>query len=128
MAAVTFHNVFKQFGPDIVLQDVSIDLQKGQITGLVGDNGSGKTTLMKLIIGHLKPEIGAITREKGLDIGFLPQEPELALEKSIHDEVGSAFANLLSMEKKLHALSDEIAALHDDPKLPELMEAYHQLD
>ncbi|NOS99286.1 MAG: ABC-F family ATP-binding cassette domain-containing protein [Phycisphaerales bacterium] len=128
MAAITLHNVVKQFGTQIVIRDVSLDLHAGQITGLVGDNGAGKTTLLKLISGDLQPDLGNVVRERGLEIGVLRQEPDISLERTLHDEVGSVFTDLLALEHKLHAVADEMAALHDDPRLPELMETYHRLE
>ena len=56
MAAITLQNVCRQFGTQVVLQNVSLELQSNQIAGLVGDNGSGKTTLFKLISGDLQPD------------------------------------------------------------------------
>ncbi len=128
MAAITIHNVCKQFGTQIVLNDVSLELHRGQIAGLVGDNGSGKTTLLKLINRDLSPDLGTLTLERGLEVGFLRQVPDVSPERTLHDEVGSVFAELVAMENKLHAISDEMAALHDDPRLPELMEAYDRVN
>jgi len=128
MAAITLHNVCTQFGTQIVLRDVSLELHKGQIAGLVGDNGAGKTTLLKLINRDLQPETGTITCERGLDVGFLRQEPDVMLDRTLHDEVGSVFAELLALEDKMHALSEQMAVLHDDPKLPELMETYERVN
>ena len=50
----------KSFGPVVALQDVSIDLGLGEITGLVGDNGAGKSTLVRIISGVLRADAGAI--------------------------------------------------------------------
>ncbi|MCH7871173.1 MAG: ABC-F family ATP-binding cassette domain-containing protein [Planctomycetes bacterium] len=128
MAAISLKNVCRQFGLQIVLRDVSLELQSNQITGLVGDNGSGKTTLIKLINRDLPPDTGTITCERGLKIGLLTQEPDVSLERTLHDEVASVFEGLLAIEATMHALSEEMAALHDDPKLPELMEKYERVN
>ena len=50
----------KSFGPVVALQDVSIELARGELTGLVGDNGAGKSTLVRIISGVLRAEAGAI--------------------------------------------------------------------
>src|SRR5271165_3971335 len=50
----------KNFGAVVALQDVSMELPKGEITGLVGDNGAGKSTLIKIISGVLSPDAGSI--------------------------------------------------------------------
>ena len=128
MAAISLQNVCRQFGLQIVLRDVSLELQSNQITGLVGDNGSGKTTLIKLINRDLPPDTGTVTLERGLEIGLLTQEPDVSLDRTLHDEVASAFEGLLAIEARMHALSEEMAALHDDPRLPLLMEKYERVN
>src|SRR5262245_43374454 len=52
--------ISKSFGPVVALQDVSIDLGLGEITGLVGDNGAGKSTLVRIISGVLRADAGGI--------------------------------------------------------------------
>jgi ABC-type sugar transport system ATPase subunit len=53
----------KSFGAVIALQDVSMEVPRGEITGLVGDNGAGKSTLIKIISGVLGPDAGSIEFE-----------------------------------------------------------------
>jgi ATP-binding cassette subfamily F protein 3 len=129
MAVVTIQGVTKQFGTQVVLAGVSLDLYAGETVGLVGANGAGKTTLFRLIAGEITPDIGTITCMKRLGIGFLKQEPEIALGQTLHDEVGSVFAFLLTMEQKLHDVSEQMAAAAgDDPKLSELMDTYERIN
>ncbi len=128
MAIVSVHGVSRQFGTQAVLKDVSLELQSGEIVGLVGANGSGKTTLFRLIAGEIQPDKGTITRARNLDIGFLRQEPDISLGRTLHDEVGSAFADLLTLESRLHDLSDQMADCDDETRLKELMEAYERVN
>ena len=60
MFAVEVQGLYKQFGQQTVLQDVSFQLESGKIHGLVGDNGSGKSVLLKCLCGILPWERGAI--------------------------------------------------------------------
>lgn len=53
-------NLSKSFGENRVLQDINLNLQKGEICTLIGGNGTGKTTLFNLITGFVRPEQGAI--------------------------------------------------------------------
>ena len=53
----------KNFGAVVALQDVSLQIPRGEITGLVGDNGAGKSTLIKIISGALTPDSGSIEFE-----------------------------------------------------------------
>ncbi|HEY3721130.1 MAG TPA: ATP-binding cassette domain-containing protein [Roseiarcus sp.] len=55
--------VSKSFGAVVALQDVSMALALGEVTGLVGDNGAGKSTLVKIISGVLHPDTGSVEFE-----------------------------------------------------------------
>ena len=53
-------NIVKRFGGLVALNDCTIDIEEGSITGIIGPNGSGKSTLFNVITGHLKPESGSV--------------------------------------------------------------------
>ena len=58
---ILVEHVFKSFGKETVLTDVSLSVSPGEIVGVVGNNGSGKTVLMKCICGFLRPDQGNVT-------------------------------------------------------------------
>ena len=60
---VSVNGISKSFGPISALCDVSLSVQQGLVTAIVGDNGSGKSTLIKLLSGNLAPDTGTITVE-----------------------------------------------------------------
>ena len=68
MALLEVNNITKSYGANKVLDDVTFNISKGKIVGLLGPNGSGKTTLIKLINDLLKEDSGTIKVE-GLDLG-----------------------------------------------------------
>jgi ATP-binding cassette subfamily F protein 3 len=119
--------VFKQFDGRTVLENVSLSLAPAEIAGLVGDNGSGKTTLLRLISGSLEPDQGSIEAARALKVGYLTQDPDVRPENTLHEEVGSAFAELLAMEKRLHELSEAIAAHPEGPKQQDLLQRYDRM-
>jgi len=128
MGRISIQHVSKQFGPQVVLEDLSLELNTGEIVGLVGANGAGKTTLCRLIAGALEPDSGTVTLSKGLDVGYLAQEPEVGLENTLHDEVGSVFADLLALEDKMHAVSERMAEHREGRDLKGLMARYDRLN
>ncbi len=65
---IIVENVYKSFGKETVLEDVSLSIPPGEIAGVVGNNGSGKTVLMKCICGFLRPDKGSVT-VNGIRVG-----------------------------------------------------------
>jgi len=57
---ISFQHISKRFGPKVVLDDVSIDVDKGQILFIVGSSGAGKSVLVKHLVGLLQPDGGRI--------------------------------------------------------------------
>ncbi|NBI52835.1 zinc ABC transporter ATP-binding protein ZnuC [Photobacterium alginatilyticum] len=74
---VELQTVTVTFSERHVLDQVSIKLERGQITTLIGPNGAGKSTLVKVITGLRKPTAGKVIRKKGLRIGYVPQKLQL---------------------------------------------------
>ena len=62
------------YGANIVLRNVALTLEPGEIVTIVGPNGSGKTSLLRAIIGAVTPVKGTITCKPGLKIGYVPQK------------------------------------------------------
>ncbi len=60
-----------------VLEDLSFDVHRGEILGIVGPNGSGKTTLLRTILGLLRPLQGRVERQAGLTISYVPQRDRI---------------------------------------------------
>lgn len=59
-AAIKIDQVQKQFGKNVVLENVSLEIPRGQTLALLGRNGAGKTTLIRMLLGLLKPDAGSI--------------------------------------------------------------------
>ncbi len=63
---ISFSNINKQYGKQLIFVDASFQLNPGEKVGLVGPNGSGKTTLFRMIVGEEEPDEGAVTVPKRL--------------------------------------------------------------
>ena len=57
---IKFLNIKKGFGKKIILDNIGLEINRGEIFGIIGMSGSGKTTLLNLIIGYLRPTAGDI--------------------------------------------------------------------
>ncbi len=71
---ISVDNIVKRFGNEEVLKNVSLQVEKGKIYGIIGRNGSGKTVLFKCICGLLQIDSGTIKVEKS-QIGAIIEEP-----------------------------------------------------
>ena len=95
METLQLHNVSKNFGKKKVLQDISFQLQTGEILGLFGRNGSGKSTLLKILFGKLKATNAVVTingnpvKTSNIIpkqwIAYLPQHPFLPKNLKVRD-------------------------------------------
>ena len=77
MSLITASNMSLSHGGKIVLNDVDLTIERGEIVTIVGPNGSGKSTLLRGLIGALRPSTGLVTRKKNLKIGYVPQKLEI---------------------------------------------------
>jgi ATP-binding cassette subfamily F protein uup len=87
MNLLSVENISKSFGDRKLFEGLHFGLADGQKMALIARNGTGKTTLMEMLAGREQPDTGRITYRKGIKLGYLPQEPELNLDKSILDNV-----------------------------------------
>ena len=105
------NNIFKSYKGRKVVNDISIEVNQGEIIGLLGPNGAGKTTSFYMIVGLIKPDSGTISiddyditnfpmylrAQKG--IGYLAQEPSVFRKLSVEDNI-KAVLELTKMSKE----------------------------
>jgi len=89
MALISMQEVNLGFGGPLLLENINLQIERGDWIGLLGRNGMGKTTLLKLINGDLSPESGVIARQQNLRVAYLPQEVPLELSGTIAEVVAS---------------------------------------
>ncbi len=98
MSLISCKNLEFQYDGNIVLSDVSFELNEGDYLCIVGENGSGKTTLINGILGIIKPQKGKISFGNGIiskEIGYLPQHTDVQknFPASVYEVVISGCVN-----------------------------------
>jgi ABC-type Mn2+/Zn2+ transport system ATPase subunit len=74
---VTARGITLGYRSRVLFQDVSFDIERGTILGIVGPNGSGKTTLLRTILGLLPPLRGQLRRDQNVTVSYVPQRERL---------------------------------------------------
>ncbi len=97
-------------GGRMILQNVDIAVSSGEIVTLIGPNGAGKTSLVRLLLGLMAPDSGAITRAPGLTIGYVPQR--FAVNAAIPLTVGRFLTLTARGDAAAAALLKEVGAGH----------------
>jgi len=113
MAIVTLHNIHKAFGPEVVLDHLSLQLHAREKVGMVGPNGSGKSTILNLITGQIEPDMGRVTTQKGLRIAYLSQEATFSGRRTVLEEMHAGVDHLLKLQETIQATSHEMEILKD---------------
>jgi len=108
---ISFSNINKQYGKQLIFVDASFQLNPGEKVGLVGPNGAGKTTLFRMIVGEEEADEGDVTVPKRLHIGYFRQDVEEMQGRSVLDEAiaGSGRAG------DLHHELEELQRAMEDP-------------
>ncbi|EKS72158.1 MULTISPECIES: energy-dependent translational throttle protein EttA [Caballeronia] len=94
-----------------ILKDISLSFFPGAKIGLLGLNGSGKSTLIRIMAGVDKDIEGEATPMPNLNIGYLPQEPQLDPQQTVREAVEEGLGDVFLAQKKL----DEIYAAYAEP-------------
>jgi lipopolysaccharide export system ATP-binding protein len=122
------HQLTKKYGKRVVVNQVTLNVQQGEIVGLLGPNGAGKTTNFYMIVGLIRPDSGTIFlddiditylpmyKRARLGIGYLPQEASVFRDLSVEDNIKAVLemTNLSRTEQKnkLETLLDEFGLHH----------------
>ena len=138
MSIIVKHLV-KSYGEQIAVNNISFQLQKGEIVGFLGPNGAGKSTTMKMITGYLAPDSGEILIgdlnalgnpiEAKKKIGYLPEANPLYYEMYVREYLGF-IANIHKILNKKQVVEDVIKTvglgIESAKKIGQLSKGYKQ--
>ena len=120
-------NINKYFNDNHILKDVSFHMNEYDKTALVGINGSGKTTLIRIIMNELDKDSGNISLNKGVSVGYLPQNAIIDSDATIYEEVLKVKEALISDEQALRNMEKEMGDVKGR-EVEAIMEDYHKLE
>jgi ATPase subunit of ABC transporter with duplicated ATPase domains len=94
--------VRKAYGDRLLMEDLSFDLPRGGIVGIIGANGAGKTTLFKMIVGQEKPDAGRLAVGDTVVLSYVDQDRDRPdPSKSVHDEISGGQDKILLGKREI---------------------------
>ena len=118
---ITFQNGGKRFGHKLLFEELSWMITADDRVGLVGANGTGKSTLLKVIGGLEQLDAGELSMQKGIGVGYLPQDGLAMTGRTVFEECLSVFSGLKQIEQELESL------LHRMSDLDPASQQYHDV-
>jgi ATPase subunit of ABC transporter with duplicated ATPase domains len=105
---ISFSNVNKQYGKQLLFVEASFQLNPGEKVGLVGPNGAGKSTLFRIIAGEESVDDGSVSIPRALSIGYFRQEVDEMAGRPVIDEaiagsgrIGALHHELIGLERAM---------------------------
>jgi ATP-binding cassette subfamily F protein uup len=110
MSYIEVESLTKEVSDKKLFTNISFAIKEGEKIALVAQNGTGKSTLLKILADKIAYDNGNITMQRGIRVAYLPQEPDLDLDKTIEEEIFGADSQILKIvrdyEKSLETPED----------------------
>ena len=119
----TMQGVSKTVPPKrTILENISLSFFPGAKIGVLGLNGSGKSSLLRIMAGLDQDFDGEARPQKGIKVGFLPQEPELDEGLDVRGNIEEGVAEIVTLLTEFNAISEKFAEPMDEKQMNELLE------
>ena len=105
-----------------ILKDISLSFFPGAKIGVLGLNGSGKSTLLRIMAGVDKEFNGEARPQADINIGYLPQEPQLDENADVRGNVEQGLGEIMALLEEFNAISDKFAEPMSDDEMNTLLE------
>jgi len=110
-----------------ILRDISLSFFPGAKIGVLGLNGAGKSTLLRIMAGADTEFEGEARPQPGINIGYLPQEPELNPDKTVRGNVEEGLGEVLGLVERFNAISERFAEPLEEAEMNALLEEQGEL-
>ena len=105
MPLVSTSDLAVHYGADIIFSRVDLDINERARIGIVGPNGGGKTSLLRVLVGQQDASEGRVARNRGIQIGYVPQHPQMEIPGTLREEVLRTFGGVMAVERELETAS-----------------------
>jgi ATP-binding cassette subfamily F protein 3 len=94
----------------MILDGISVKIEKGDRIGVIGPNGAGKSTLLRILTGLMEPTAGGVARQRGVRVAYQAQELATVTDRTLREEMLAVLADDARREQKLRDLEERVAA------------------
>jgi ATP-binding cassette subfamily F protein 3 len=126
---ISVSGLTKAYGDRVLFADVSLQVNREDRIGLVGPNGAGKTTLFSIILGEDPADEGEISSERGISIGYLPQESASIGDESVIEVATAITPEFTRLRRILKAWDADhpVEALHPEDIHDDIHDRFNEL-
>ncbi|WP_055444427.1 ABC-F family ATP-binding cassette domain-containing protein [Lacinutrix himadriensis] len=110
---LNIHNLSISFQGEYLFEEITFKLNSGDRVGLIGKNGAGKSTMLKILSKELEPDSGQLAADKDLKIGFLKQDIDFVLGRTVLEESYQAFTEIKKVEAQLEEINTQLVERTD---------------
>lgn len=113
MIILSCKNITKSYGIDVILENVTFNINEGDRVSLIGANGAGKSTLFEILTNKIAPDSGDMFIDKNKTVGYLTQHLSLDSSNTVYDEMITVFHQITDLENKLSKLENLMSKPYD---------------
>jgi ATP-binding cassette, subfamily F, member 3 len=126
---LSLSGIVKAYGGRTLFADVSLQVNRADRIGLVGPNGAGKSTLFSIILGTSEPDDGKISRERGITIGYLPQETAPTGDETVIELATAITPDFVKLRRIIKAWEADhpVEALHPEEIHDDVHDRFNEL-
>jgi ATPase subunit of ABC transporter with duplicated ATPase domains len=124
---IRLDSVSKQHGSQILFLEASMGAFKGDKVGLVGPNGSGKSTIFRLMVKEEQPDVGQVSIDRNVTIGYFSQDVGEMRGQSVVEQTMAGAGAVADAGRELHALEHALADPARADELDALVERFGQV-
>jgi len=126
---LTLSDISKAYGGRVLFAEASLQVNRADRIGLVGPNGAGKTTLFSIILGTISPDAGKMSRERGVTVGYLPQETAVVGDETVIELATAITPDFVKLRRIIKAWETDhpVEALHPEEVHDNVHDRFNEL-
>jgi len=126
---LTVAGMSKAYAGRVLFEDATLQVNREDRIGLVGPNGAGKTTLLSLILGDVSPDAGEVSMERGIKLGYLPQESAPVGDETVIELAAAATPEFVKLRRIIKAWEADhpVEAMHPEEIHDDVHDRFNEL-